>query len=105
MTETQSLDEVKEQLVLLGRERGFVTSGDVFEALPEITPDQVEEVLAQLTDHLSTEGIEIIELPGDDTDAETQSRSEAAALKAPTNDPVRKHRNDNGTPPLQNAPQ
>ena len=37
-TDTQSLDEVKEQLVVLGRERGFVTSGDVFEALPRSHP-------------------------------------------------------------------
>ena len=29
-TDTDSLDEVKEQLVVLGRERGFVTSADLF---------------------------------------------------------------------------
>ena len=104
-TDTQSLDEVKEQLVVLGRERGFVTSGDVFEALPEITPDQVEDVLAQLTDHLNTEGIEIIELPGDDTDAVTQIRIEVDALKAPTNDPVRMYLKEIGKVPLLNAPQ
>ena len=90
---------------MLGRERGFVTSGDVFEALPEITPDQVEEVLAQLTDHLNTEGIEIIELPGDDTDAVTQIRIEVDALKAPTNDPVRMYLKEIGKVPLLNAPQ
>lgn len=104
-TDTQSLDEVKEQLVVLGRERGFVTSGDVFEALPEITPDQVEDVLAQLTEHLNTEGIEIIELPGDDTDAVTQIRIEVDALKAPTNDPVRMYLKEIGKVPLLNAPQ
>ena len=37
-TDADSLDEVKEQLVGLGRERGFVTSEAVLEALPEITP-------------------------------------------------------------------
>ena len=105
VTDPTSLDEVKEQLVVLGRERGFVTSGDVFEALPEITPDQVEEVLAQLTDHLNTEGIEIIELPGDDTDAVTQIRIEVDALKAPTNDPVRMYLKEIGKVPLLNAPQ
>jgi RNA polymerase primary sigma factor len=100
-----SLDEVKEQLVVLGRERGFVTSGDLFESLPEITPDQVEDVLAQITDHLNTEGIEIIELPGDDTDAVTQIRIEVDALKAPTNDPVRMYLKEIGKVPLLNAPQ
>jgi RNA polymerase nonessential primary-like sigma factor len=100
-----SLDEVKAQLVVLGRERGFVTSGDLFESLPEITPDQVEDVLAQITDHLNTEGIEIIELPGDDTDAVTQIRIEVDALKAPTNDPVRMYLKEIGKVPLLNAPQ
>jgi RNA polymerase primary sigma factor len=105
VADTTSIDEVKEQLVVLGHERGFVTSGDVFEALPEITPDQVEEVLAQLTDHLNTAGIEIIELPGDDTDAVTQIRIEVDALKAPTNDPVRMYLKEIGKVPLLNAPQ
>ena len=71
----------------------------------EITPDQVEEVLAQLTEHLNTEGIEIIELPGDDTDAVTQIRIEVDALKAPTNDPVRMYLKEIGKVPLLNAPQ
>src|SRR5947207_9531371 len=88
-TDPDSLDEIKEQLVVLGRERGFVTSGVVFEALPEITPDQVEDVLEQLTDHLTTEGIENIELPGDDTDAVTQIRVGGHRRKAPTSGPVR----------------
>jgi len=99
-TDPDSLDDVKEQLVVLGRERGFVTSGVVFEALPEITPDQVEDVLEQLTDHLTTEGIEIIELPGDDTDAVTQIRVEVDGLKAPTSDPVRMYLKEIGRVPL-----
>ena len=65
----------------------------------------MEDVLAQLTDHLNTAGIEIIELPGDDTDAVTQIRIEVDALKAPTNDPVRMYLKEIGKVPLLNAPQ
>jgi RNA polymerase primary sigma factor len=102
-----SLDEVKESLVLMGRDRGFVTSGDVLEALQvdALPPEQFEEYLQQITDHLNTEAIEIIEVPGDDTDAVTLIRNEVDALKAPTNDPVRMYLKEIGKVPLLNAPQ
>jgi RNA polymerase primary sigma factor len=102
-----SLDEVKEQLVLRGRERGFVTSDDLMEALAvdDLTPEQVEEVLTQIQDHLNTESIEVIEVPGDDTDVVTQIRIEVDALKAPTNDPVRMYLKEIGKVPLLNAAQ
>jgi RNA polymerase primary sigma factor len=105
--EQPSLDEVKEALVVRGRERGFVTSEDLLEALPvdDLTPEQVEEFLTQIQDHLNTESIEVIEVPGDDTDVVTQIRIEVDALKAPTNDPVRMYLKEIGKVPLLNAAQ
>ena len=55
-----SLDEVKESITAKGRERGFVTSEDLLEAVPvdDFTPEQVEEFLTQVGDqgpHLPTE--------------------------------------------------
>ena len=106
-TEQSSLDEVKEALVVRGRERGFVTSEDLLEALPvdDLTPEQVEDFLTQIQDHLNAESIEVIEVPGDDTDVVTQIRIEVDALKAPTNDPVRMYLKEIGKVPLLNAAQ
>ncbi len=90
-----------------GRERGFVTSEDLLEALSvdDLTPEQVEEILTQIQDHLNTESIEVIEVPGDETDAATQVRIEVDLLKAPTNDPVRMYLKEIGKVPLLNAAQ
>src|SRR5919109_546103 len=105
--DTYNLDEVKESLVVRGRERGFVTSEDLLEALPvdDLTPEQVEDFLTQIQDHLNAESIEVIEVPGDDTDVVTQIRIEVDALKAPTNDPVRMYLKEIGKVPLLNAAQ
>ncbi|HEX6844521.1 MAG TPA: sigma-70 family RNA polymerase sigma factor, partial [Actinomycetota bacterium] len=102
-----NLDDVKEQLVAKGRERGFVTSEDLLESLPvdDFTPEQIEEVLSQIGEHLTAEGIETIEVPGDDTDAATQVRIEVDLLRAPTNDPVRMYLKEIGKVPLLNAAQ
>ena len=90
-----------------GRERGFVTSEDLLEAVPvdDFTPEQVEEFLTQVQDHLTAEGIEVIEVPGEETDAATQVRIEVDLLKAPTNDPVRMYLKEIGKVPLLNAAQ
>ena len=102
-----SLDEVKESITAKGRERGFVTSEDLLEAVPvdDFTPEQVEEFLTQVQDHLTAEGIEVIEVPGEETDAATQVRIEVDLLKAPTNDPVRMYLKEIGKVPLLNAAQ
>jgi hypothetical protein len=44
------LEEAKEAIAARGRERGFVTSDDVLEAVPvdDFTPEQVEEFLTQV---------------------------------------------------------
>jgi RNA polymerase primary sigma factor len=101
------LDDVKEQLTAKGRERGFVTSEDLLEAVPvdDFTPEQVEEFLSQVQEHLTAEAIEVIEVPGDDTDAAQQVRIEVDLLKAPTNDPVRMYLKEIGKVPLLNAAQ
>ena len=99
--EKVSLDEVKETIAARGRERGFVTSDDLLEAVPvdDFTPEQVEEFLTQVEDHLTAEGIEVIEVPGEETDAATQVRIEVDLLQAPTNDPVRMYLKEIGKVP------
>jgi RNA polymerase primary sigma factor len=105
--ELVSMDEVKEAITARGRERGFVTSEDLLEAVPveDFTPEQVEDFLTQVQDHLTTEGIEIIEVPGEETDPATNIRIEVDLLKAPTNDPVRMYLKEIGKVPLLNAAQ
>ena len=52
--ELVGIDDVKEQIVARGRERGFVTSEDLLEAVPvdDFTPEQIEEFLTQVQEHL-----------------------------------------------------
>src|SRR5206468_5492959 len=58
-----SLDEAKETIPAKGRERGFVTSEDLLESVPveDFTPEQVEDFLTQIEEHLRGEGIDIID--------------------------------------------
>jgi len=104
-----TLEEAKEAITARGREKGFVTSEDVLEGLPveDLTPEQVEEFLTQVEDHLRSEGIEVIEVPGEElsvTGAPATVR-EDDVLKAPTNDPVRMYLKEIGKVPLLTAPQ
>jgi RNA polymerase primary sigma factor len=112
MSETATdlgLEEAKEAIAARGRERGFVTSEDLLESLPvdDLTPEQVEDFLTQVEDHLRNEGIEIIEVPGEDLadDLPAVVAREEDALRAPTNDPVRMYLKEIGKVPLLNAAQ
>ena len=92
-----TVEEVKELIVARGRERGgFVTSEDIAEGMPveDLTPEQVEDFLTQIEEHLRSEGIEVIEVPGEELEAEGETIGirlprDEDLLKAPTNDPVR----------------
>jgi RNA polymerase primary sigma factor len=112
MSETATdlgLEEAKEAIAARGRERGFVTSEDLLEGLPveDLTAEQVEDFLTQVEEHLRNEGIEIIEVPGEDLadDLPAAVAREDDVLKAPTNDPVRMYLKEIGKVPLLNAAQ
>jgi RNA polymerase primary sigma factor len=101
------LEDAKEAITARGRERGFVTSEDLLESVPveDFTPEQVEEFLTQVEEHLRGEGIEVIEVPGDDLAEVVTPAREDDVLKAPTNDPVRMYLKEIGKVPLLTAPQ
>src|SRR6266496_5827573 len=66
----EARNEAAEAIAARGRERGFVTSEDVLDGLPEmqLAPEQIEEFLAHVEQVLRDEGIEVIDVPGEDAE-------------------------------------
>src|SRR5712691_855334 len=94
-----SLLDAREAIANRGRERGFVTSDDLLEMLPDddLSPEQIEEFLSRLEDHLREEGIEVIEVPGEEaSDVGSARLPTAKELKTPSYDPVRMYLKDIG---------
>ena len=76
MTEASvALRDAKHAVAARGRDRGFVTSEEVLEAAPtdELTPDELEAFLAEVEDHLRSEGIELVDDPDEPSDIDMTS--------------------------------
>jgi RNA polymerase primary sigma factor len=107
----EARNEATETIAARGRERGFVTSEDVLEALPEmqLTSEQIEEFLAHVEQVLRDEGIEVIDVAGEEeggveTDGSPRPRREEL-LEGPGSDPVRTYLKEIRRVPLLTAAQ
>src|SRR5439155_578939 len=87
-------------------------SEDVLDGLPEgqLTPEQIEEFLAYVEQVLRDEGIEVIDVPGEDQEGRVETegphrRRRERLLNSPAYDPVRMYLGEISRVPLLTAPQ
>ncbi len=78
----EARNEATQAIAARGRQRGFVTSDDVLDGLPEmqLAPEQIEEFLSHVEQVLRNEGIEVI-------DVDMEPGKLAASIKAQRNPP------------------
>ncbi len=108
----EARNEATEALAARARERGFVTSEDVLDRLPEmqLAPEQIEEFLAHVEQVLRDEGIEVVDVPGEEQEGgvetdSTRRRRQEELLKSPAYDPVRMYLKEISRTPLLTAAQ
>ena len=87
-----------------GHERGFVTSQELLQGLAaeDLRPKQVEGFLMDVQEYLRKEGIEVLEIPGEESEGAGEPRDRD---DVPANDPVRTYLKDIGRVPLLTAAQ
>jgi RNA polymerase primary sigma factor len=92
-----------------GQERGFVTSQELLQGLPmeDLSREQVEGFLMDVQEYLRKEGIEVLEIPGEESEGEGEEPRGIARGRddVPANDPVRMYLKDIGRVPLLTAAQ
>jgi len=92
-----------------GQERGFVTSQELLQGLPmeDLSREQVEGFLMDVQEYLRKEGIEVFEIPGEESEGEGEEPRGIPRGRddVPANDPVRMYLKDIGRVPLLTAAQ